>query len=67
MAKKPYQHKAPTSDRAKQRACLCCRSIFLSTGPANRMCDGCRGGDVSPFSPDGIPDGYAFLTETPTT
>jgi hypothetical protein len=24
------------------RPCLCCRSIFASEGPHNRMCDECR-------------------------
>lgn len=38
-------------DSAKVRTCLCCRRPFESSGPGNRMCDGCRGRDVSPFEP----------------
>lgn len=35
----------------KSRPCLCCEKPFLSHGPGNRMCDGCRGKDLSPYAP----------------
>jgi hypothetical protein len=28
------------------RTCLCCDRVFLSAGPANRLCMRCRGGDA---------------------
>lgn len=28
------------------RTCLCCDRVFLSSGPANRLCMRCRGGDA---------------------
>lgn len=34
---------------ATLRPCLCCRQPFESSGPGNRMCDGCRGQSVSPY------------------
>lgn len=36
---------------AKVRPCLRCRQPFESSGPGNRLCDPCRGRDVSPFEP----------------
>ena len=33
------------------RPCLFCRTPFASEGPGNRLCDGCRGRNVSPFEP----------------
>jgi len=36
---------------ATLRPCLCCRQPFESSGPGNRMCEGCRGRNVSPFEP----------------
>ena len=32
-----------------QRACMCCRTEFLSEGPHNRLCGRCRTKDVGPF------------------
>jgi hypothetical protein len=37
--------------RTVTRPCLCCRQPFQSEGPGNRLCDGCRGRNVSPFEP----------------
>ena len=37
--------------QAKVRSCLRCRQPFQSEGPGNRLCDGCRGRNVSPFEP----------------
>lgn len=34
--------------RRRRRACICCRSPFLSDGPHNRMCNACRRG-ADPF------------------
>ncbi len=31
------------------RACMCCRTEFLSEGPHNRLCGRCRTKDVGPF------------------
>jgi hypothetical protein len=28
------------------RTCLCCDRVFLSSGPGNRLCMRCRGGDA---------------------
>jgi hypothetical protein len=28
---------------ATPRKCLCCPTVFASTGKENRLCDGCRG------------------------
>jgi hypothetical protein len=42
----------PRPARATQRPCLCCRRIFQSAGPHNRLCGNCRCRDVSPFAPD---------------
>lgn len=38
----------------KQRACLRCQSVFISTGNHHRMCDKCRVAcqDTSPFESD---------------
>jgi hypothetical protein len=38
-------------DPAALRPCICCRRSFESSGPGNRMCERCRGRDVSPFEP----------------
>jgi len=35
---------------ATLRPCLCCRQPFESSGPGNRMCDACRGRNVSPYA-----------------
>ncbi len=35
---------------ATVRPCLRCRKPFESSGPSNRMCDRCRGCDVSPYA-----------------
>lgn len=37
--------------QTKVRPCLRCRQAFQSEGPGNRLCDGCRGRNVSPFEP----------------
>jgi len=37
-------------DGATLRPCLCCRQPFESSGPGNRMCDGCRHKNVSPYA-----------------
>lgn len=37
-------------DPASLRPCLCCRQPFESAGPGNRLCDGCRGRNVSPYA-----------------
>jgi len=36
-----------------RRRCLCCRALFDSTGPGNRMCPKCRAhaADISPLAP----------------
>lgn len=41
---RPGRRTAPTSLGA--RTCLCCDRVFLSTGPGNRLCMRCRGGDA---------------------
>ena len=41
---RPGRKSTPTSLGA--RTCLCCDRVFLSTGPANRLCMRCRGGDA---------------------
>lgn len=28
--------------RSTKRACMCCRTVFLSEGPHNRLCNRCR-------------------------
>jgi len=40
--------------RMKRRPCLCCSAPFLSEGPHNRLCKGCRGRSAD----DGYPLGY---------
>lgn len=30
----------------QKRKCLCCKAPFLSWGPGNRLCDGCRKKDA---------------------
>lgn len=32
----------PRSDNAGMRTCMRCRKEFLSSGPSNRMCRGCK-------------------------
>lgn len=39
------------SGTAQNRACLCCRQVFVSAGAHNRLCDSCRGRDDNPFEP----------------
>lgn len=34
--------KLPSSQRPRERACLCCSRTFVSQGAHNRMCDPCR-------------------------
>lgn len=34
--------KLPSSQRPRERACLCCSKTFVSQGAHNRMCDPCR-------------------------
>ncbi len=36
--------KVAVTGKKKMRTCLCCGTSFLSTGPDNRMCGGCRRG-----------------------
>ncbi len=39
-------------DRSKQksvRECLCCRDIFRSSGPGNRLCKNCRNQSLTRF------------------
>ena len=36
----------------KKRACLCCSAVFISHGFGHRLCDTCRKGDVSPYTPN---------------
>ena len=52
---KPPQQRKPVKyvnrEGTTLRSCLCCRQSFDSSGPGNRMCDGCRGRNVSPFEP----------------
>lgn len=38
------------NQQAGSRPCLRCRKPFESSGPGNRMCDRCRGCDVSPYA-----------------
>ena len=35
-----------TPETLGARTCLCCDRVFLSTGPGNRLCMRCRGGDA---------------------
>ena len=35
-----------TPSRLAARTCLSCERVFLSTGPGNRLCMRCRGGDA---------------------
>lgn len=35
------------------RKCLCCGRKFQSEGAHNRLCNGCRTKDVSPYAPSG--------------
>jgi hypothetical protein len=36
--------------RPLQRPCLCCGRSFRSAGSMNRLCDGCRTRNVSPYA-----------------
>ena len=52
---KPYtikQYTRPSGPSTRPRSCLCCGRTFRSAGPHNRLCDPCRGRDVSPFEPN---------------
>jgi hypothetical protein len=41
---RPGARRNPTTLGA--RTCLCCDRVFLSSGPGNRLCMRCRGGDA---------------------
>ena len=41
---RPGRRSAP--DALGARTCLSCDRVFLSTGPGNRLCMRCRGGDA---------------------
>ena len=38
--------KKDTPETLAARTCLCCDRVFLSSGPGNRLCMRCRGGDA---------------------
>lgn len=38
--------KSRLSNGVRARQCLACDRVFLSTGPGNRLCSRCRGGDA---------------------
>ena len=38
--------KSRLSTGVRARQCLSCDRVFLSTGPGNRLCSRCRGGDA---------------------
>lgn len=43
--------RTPRAREAVVRPCLRCGHSFPSEGPHNRLCNRCRGIDVSPFEP----------------